>query len=453
LNWALLKDVPYPAAGIGEGGDARHSRIVPQRIKMTTVKRGYVSSNHSILAALKAELEFLDNGGYGRPFRSGWRPTLLFRDSPICPDFFRHSIRSGCSECFLTDFDSDQGNDVPGPYPCHDIILNDAGDTIAKLQRTATQPELDRAYRAWLCAVIDKIEKSEELYMQALQTTTSITFKNILFLTDFTEASEGAKAYAIALARHHGAQLYPAHAFNPVILTENSVPQLIDEAEANIRTSLNKLANSEGVQGHALLSVSSIEDALPNWIRENKIDLVVTGTHGRKGIERFLLGSTAELVFRSATCPVLTVGPHVPFDPNKAFSPKSILVPTNFGVGTDAAVRYALSLAQETKAKLTFMHVVSIDRAFQHDEYELKQSAEIRLKQLIPPDAGLWSQPQTIVEVGDPTLEVLGYTSLLQPDLIIIGLPEHKHFSTHLQAGVSYSLISSASCPVLTVRL
>jgi hypothetical protein len=44
-------------------------------------------------------------------------------------------------------------------------------------------------------------------------------------------------------------------------------------------------------------------------------------------------------------------------------------------------------------------------------------------------------QPQTIVEVGDPTLEVLGYTSLLQPELIVIGLPEHKHFSTHLQAG------------------
>jgi hypothetical protein len=39
------------------------------------------------LAALKAELEFLDNGGYGRPFRSGWRPTLLLRDSPICPNF------------------------------------------------------------------------------------------------------------------------------------------------------------------------------------------------------------------------------------------------------------------------------------------------------------------------------------------------------------------------------
>jgi nucleotide-binding universal stress UspA family protein len=410
-----------------------------------------VSSNHSFLAALKAELAFLDKGGYGRPFRSGWRPTLLLRDSPICPNFGNDSGEHGCSECFLTDA-------VPGDtslalFPCHHIRLNDAGDTIASLQRTGTQAELDRTYREWLCALIEKFEKNEEHGMQALQTISSVTFKNILFLTDFTEASEGAKAYAIALAKHHRAQLFPAHAFNPVILTENSVPQLIDEAEANIRTSLNKVANTPGIKGKGLLAITAIEDALPRWIRENNIDLVVIGTHGRKGVDRFLLGSTAELVFRTATCPVLTVGPHVVFDKTKAFSANHIFVPTNFGSGTEAAIEYALSLAQETKAKLTIMHVVSLDAAFQHDRAELVKASEERLTRLIPPDAELWSQPQTIVEIGDPRLEVLGYISKLQPDLVVMGLPEHKRFSTHLQAGVSYKIISSVTCPVLTVRL
>jgi nucleotide-binding universal stress UspA family protein len=414
------------------------------------VERGSVSSNHSILKALKAELEFLDSGGYGRPFRSGWRPTLLFRDSPVCPNFGNDANQQGCSQCFL--MESVPKSATQKLFPCHHIRLNDAGDTIATLQQTGTQTELDRTYRAWLCALIKSIEKSEETCMQALQTTTSITFKNILFLTDFTEASESAKGYAIALARHHGAQLFPAHAFNPVILTENSVPQLIDEAEANIRTSLDQVANNSGVKGKGLLALSSIEDALPNWIQENKIDLVVTGTHGRKGIDRFLLGSTAELVFRTAGCPVLTVGPHVVFDVNKPFAPNNILVTTNFGVGTEAAVDYALSLAQETKAKLTFMHVVSLDQAFQNDRFKLVQSAENRLKQLIPPDAEMWSKPETIVEVGDPAREILGHISRIQPDMVIIGLPAHKHFSTHLQAGVSYSIISSVNCPVLTVR-
>jgi nucleotide-binding universal stress UspA family protein len=413
--------------------------------------RLFVGSNHSILAALKAELEFLDKGGYGFLFRSGWRPTLLLRDSPICPNFGGDSRELGCSECFLI-------NAVPvdatlALFPCHHIRLNDAGDTIAKLQRTGTQPELDRAYREWLCALIEKFEKCEEHGMHTLQTITSVRFKNILFLTDFTRASEGAKAYAIALAKHHGAQLFPAHAFNPVILTENSVPQLIDEAEVNIRTSLNKVANAAGIKGEGLLAVTSIEDALPKWIRENNIDLVVIGTHGRQGVDRFLLGSTAELVFRTASCPVLTVGPHVVFDDAKAFSPNHIFVPTNFGSGTEPAIQYALSLAQETRAKLTIMHVVSLDEAFQHDRSELVKASEERLARLIPPDAELWSQPQTIVEIGDPKLEVLGYISKLQPDLVVMGLPEHKRFSTHLQAGVSYKVISSVHCPVLTVRL
>ena len=56
--------------------------------------------------------------------------------------------------------------------------------------------------------------------MQALQTVNKISFKNILFLTDFTEASQTALAYAMGFARHFGAQLYPAHACDPVILTE-----------------------------------------------------------------------------------------------------------------------------------------------------------------------------------------------------------------------------------------
>lgn len=409
-----------------------------------------MSSNNSILAALRAELEFLDNGGYGHTFRSAWRPTLLLRDSRVCPNSGNGSAHHECSECFLMDWVP--ANAAGELFPCHHIRLNQAGDTIATLQHAGTQTELDTKYRAWLCALIKKIEKSEENPMQALQTITSITFKNILFLTDFTEASKGAEAYAIALARHHGAQLFPAHAFNPVIVTESSVPQLIDEAEANMRTSLEQLAQRAGVTSKALLANSSVEDALPNWIRENNIDLVVTGTHGRKGIDRFLLGSTAELVFRTANCPVLTVGPHVVFDEEKPLSATNILITTNFGAGTEAAVEYAMSLAQESKAKLTFMHVVSLDEAFQADRTKLVREAEERIKQLIPPDAELWSKPETIVEVGDPDKEILGYISKLQPDMVIIGLPAHKHFSTHMRAGVSYNVISSVNCPVLTVR-
>ena len=73
--------------------------------------------------------------------------------------------------------------------------------------------------------------------MQALQTVNMISFKNILFLTDFSEASQGALAYALGLAKHYNASIYPAHACDPVILTETASPDILDEIEENSRRS------------------------------------------------------------------------------------------------------------------------------------------------------------------------------------------------------------------------
>jgi nucleotide-binding universal stress UspA family protein len=78
--------------------------------------------------------------------------------------------------------------------------------------------------------------------MQALQSVNKISFKNILFLTDFTDASQTALAYAMGFARHFGAQLYPAHACDPIILTETAAPDILDEVEENSRLRLIALA-------------------------------------------------------------------------------------------------------------------------------------------------------------------------------------------------------------------
>ncbi|MCU1221876.1 MAG: hypothetical protein JWN42_3073, partial [Candidatus Angelobacter sp.] len=83
--------------------------------------------------------------------------------------------------------------------------------------------------------------------MQALQTVNKISFKNILFLTDFTEASDTAMAYAVGLARHYDAQLYPAHACDPVILTESAGTDILQEVEDNSRDRLTRLAKETGV--------------------------------------------------------------------------------------------------------------------------------------------------------------------------------------------------------------
>lgn len=288
--------------------------------------------------------------------------------------------------------------------------------------------------------------------MEALQTATDVSFKSILFLTDFTEASEAALAYALEFARHYNAQLYPAHACNPVIPSETTTPDFIEAVAENSRKQLAKVAKENEITGPALFAQGGIETAFPKWINEHGIDLVIAGTHGRRGLQRFLMGSTAEFIFRNATCPVLTVGPHVAVRPYKGFTVGTILFPTDLGPHAEFAGTYALSFAREKHARLTFMHVVSLDEAFQRDRSELVSAARRKLEKLVPTDAKQWCEPEVVIAIGDPALELVGYAEKERPDLIVLGLPHDKKFNTHFRTGVTYKLVSSAPCPVLTIR-
>jgi nucleotide-binding universal stress UspA family protein len=287
--------------------------------------------------------------------------------------------------------------------------------------------------------------------MKLLETTTNISFKNILLLTDFSEASQTASAYALGLARHFKAELFPAHACDPVILTEVVDSSLLGTIVENERQRLVSFIKEQDVVTHPLFAQGIIEAALPRWVEENGIDLVVVGTHGRKGLQRLLMGSTAEFVFRNARCPVLTVGPHVTTRPYTDFKAESLLFPTDLGPHADCAASYALSFARATHAHLTLMHVIPLEAAFQRDRGELLAEARKKIEKLIPSDANLWCEPELIVEIGDPERELLGYAETERPDMIVLGLPHDKKFS-NFRSGVTYKLISTAPCPVLTIR-
>jgi nucleotide-binding universal stress UspA family protein len=282
--------------------------------------------------------------------------------------------------------------------------------------------------------------------MQALQAVNKISFKNILFLTDFSEASSGALAYAVGLARHYNAQLYPAHACDPVILTETAGIDIVQEIEENSREQLTTLARESGVACTPLFARGGVEAAVPHWITEHGIDLVIMGTHGRRGLQHFLMGSIAEAIFRNATCPVLTVGPHVTTRPYHGFKVESVLFPTDLGAHAEFAAQYALSVAEESDAKLTFIHVAPIEKTFQLER------ATRQLRKIAPVEASESFRPDFVAKVGDPVEELLGYANAERPDLIVLGLPAGKKFNGHFRTGVTYNIIAGAPCPVLTVR-
>lgn len=109
------------------------------------------------LEVLKFELNFLEQGGYGRSPHTPWRPSLIFQDSPSCLNFNEPGRPHPCEACLLTDFvpAARQCADVP----CRHIPLNAAGQTIDDLYRNSSEIEVEEAVIKWLRAAIAKLEQ------------------------------------------------------------------------------------------------------------------------------------------------------------------------------------------------------------------------------------------------------------------------------------------------------
>lgn len=170
------------------------------------------------------------------------------------------------------------------------------------------------------------------------------------------------------------------------------------------------------------------------------------------GLPHLLMGSVAEAIFRSATCPVLTVGPHVTRKPFHDFTVDNILFPTDLGEHAQFAAQYALSVAQESSADLTFLHVVPLEEVSRGDQPSVVERSFKKLDKIVPAEAREWCKPKLVVEVGDPVKELLAFAGTERPDLIVLGLPAGKKFNGHFRTGVTYNIVAGAPCPVLTVR-
>ena len=137
--------------------------------------------------------------------------------------------------------------------------------------------------------------------------------KSILVAVDDSQQSEWALQEAVTWARQSGAKVHLLHVIDiaPVLTPEFAFddslrrPALIDAAK-ELLVKLSQAVPAE-LLGKKLLRDGSAEREIVDAAREEQVDLIVLGTHGRGFIGRFLLGSVAEAVVRHAVCPVLTV--------------------------------------------------------------------------------------------------------------------------------------------------
>jgi nucleotide-binding universal stress UspA family protein len=140
--------------------------------------------------------------------------------------------------------------------------------------------------------------------------------KSILFPTDFSEGSSQALQYAVDMTKKYGARLYVVHVIYDIAKATGwyvphvSMDQMYKDIEEGAKKELERfgveeLSGLKNLERSVVMGVPHEE--IINFAKKNKIDIIVMGTHGRKGIDRILFGSTAAQVVRFAPCPVLTV--------------------------------------------------------------------------------------------------------------------------------------------------
>jgi len=116
--------------------------------------------NRDILNLLQDELDFIEKGGYGRSVRTPWKPTSIFQDSLTCINFKDPSRSHPCDECHLINFVSPEQR--AADIPCHQIPLNDAGETIEDLEDN--QSKTEAAVKAWLREQIKRLQAESTDY-------------------------------------------------------------------------------------------------------------------------------------------------------------------------------------------------------------------------------------------------------------------------------------------------
>jgi len=291
--------------------------------------------------------------------------------------------------------------------------------------------------------------------MKLLDAHTQVALDHVLFATDFSPASEAALPYAEAFARRYGATLTVVHVISPEVyqfVPPERIEPAFEVTEQQAKEDMLRTVERLGdLKKRAILSHGDVWPSLADILATNHIDLLVTGTRGRSGFSKLVLGSVAEEIFRRAACPVLTVGPKcVPAAMNGAGARfRTILYATDFSPEADAAVPYALSLAQEHSAKLVLLNV-----ATESAPPARSAERERRLRELAPPEVALWCEPEFVLETGAAAERILAAAQEHAADLIVMGVRQSGAMllATRLEGTVAHKVVVEAKCPVLTVR-
>jgi nucleotide-binding universal stress UspA family protein len=297
-----------------------------------------------------------------------------------------------------------------------------------------------------------------------------IEFKRILCPVDFSDSSIRALAHAEALARWYEAQLTVLHVvptFEPIqVQAELGVPVQIvnpmprEEVVRQMRPFLERAGVSSEAQ--LIAEAGDPRTTIVDQALTTRADLIVIGTHGRRGFTRLLLGSVAESVLHEAPCPVMTVSPHTEAAASDVVTFKRILCPIDFSPSALLALGFALDLARQAGGLVTLLHVVEwlaeeeprTSAHFNVPEVRgyMVDDARQRLRSLVAEESRVWCEIDDVIVSGRAHREILRAAEARQADLIVMGSQGRGGVGLALFGSTTQQVVRSAACPVLTVR-
>lgn len=288
-----------------------------------------------------------------------------------------------------------------------------------------------------------------------------LQINRILWPTDLSQGSGRAFPHAIALADWHSAALH-------VLNVAEEEGEERDEDFPLSRGRLANLINGAGTPSRPVnldaleltqtqIDAASPADAITSYCDEEDIDLVVLGTHGRRGLQRLFIGSVAEEVVRTAPCPVLTIraGEDVP----PAWKVSNILAPIDFSEASRKALLHAKELALTYGAQITLFHAV--EEVMYPSAYgieiadmpgpEVVQRVEESLADMAREDIG-YEHVTVDSTIGYAPTAILNYAKESDTDLIVIATHGRSGLERLLLGSVTERVVRRVSTPVFTVK-
>jgi len=193
-------------------------------------------------------------------------------------------------------------------------------------------------------------------------------------------------------------------------------------------------------------------------------DLLVIGTHGKKGMARWVLGNVAEKLLFNAVCPVLVVRDD-PVSPNEKMEDhyKRLLIATDFSEHSEFAFSQGLQLAKNLNAQIDLAHVVdphiflplrtiAVQSVLEEYQKEIRKEAKIKLKKYVEEHSDSKDFFESHVLNGNPAKEIIDACERFKSNLVIVGSHGHSRLSNLFLGSTAQRIAQKAPCPLLLIK-